>query len=109
MLFRSPKDFWSQSLCWGSLPLGGDGVSSVRVRFRNDGERNYARGEAHLVYRTKGADETKVTFAWKDDKGVREASHVFAAEGPDKDAAWTVPTGKDAQTRWVEFAPVAPQ
>jgi hypothetical protein len=104
-----PKDFWSQSLCWGSLPLGGDAGSSVRVRFRNDGERNYARGEAHLVYRTKGADGTKVTVSWKDDKGVREASHVFAAEGPDEDAAWTVPTGKDVQTRWVEFAPVAPR
>jgi hypothetical protein len=99
-----PDDFWSQSLCYGSLELGDEAPTSVQVRFRNSGNRTYARGEAHLVYRTKGADETKVTFSWKDDSGVKQASHVFAGtEAP----AWTVPTGKEVQTRWVEFEPVA--
>jgi hypothetical protein len=98
-----PKDFWSQSMCYGSLKLG-DETSTVRVRFRNDGGKNYARCEAHLVYRTAGADGTKVTFSWKDDGGERQAAHVFAAS--DKEPrTWTVPTGKDVQTRWVEMAP----
>jgi hypothetical protein len=100
-----PKDFWSQSFCWGSLDLGGD-VSSVRVRFRNDGGKQYARAEAHLVYRTAGKDATKVTFAWTDDGGARQASHTFTG-GSEQEAAWTVPTGRDVRTRWVEFEPVA--
>jgi hypothetical protein len=99
-----PKDFWSQSLCWGSLELG-EGVSTeVRVRFRNDGGKNYARCEAHLVYHTAGKDSTKVTFSWTDDRGPRQASHVFAHNEP---AVWTLPTGRDVQTRWVEYEPVA--
>jgi hypothetical protein len=96
-----PKDFWSQSFCWGSAKVEGD-TKSVRVRFRNDGGKNYLRAEAHLVYRTKGSDGTKVTFAWNDDKGAQKASHVFAA----KETNWKVETGKNVQTNWVEFEPV---
>ena len=72
-----PGDFWSQSLCYGSLKLT-DVTTAVRIRFRNDGGKNYARCEAHLVYRTAGTDGTKVSFSWKDDGGVRQASHVCA-------------------------------
>jgi hypothetical protein len=98
-----PNDFWSQSFCYGSLKIS-DGVSSVHVRFRNDGGKNYARCEAHLVYRTATTDGTKVTFSWKDDGGAQQAAHVFTAS--DKEPAkWTVPTGKDVQTRWVEMTP----
>jgi hypothetical protein len=102
-----PKDFWSQSLCWGSLPLGADGPAAVRVRFRNDDGKSYARCEAHLVYRTGDADGTKVTFAWAEDGGSHQASHTFAAASrPEEEAAaWTVPAGRDVQTRWVEFEP----
>jgi hypothetical protein len=100
-----PKDFWSQSLCWGSLPLVDDkDAASVRVRFHNDGGKCYARGEVHLVYRTAGSDATKVTFAWTDDRGAQQASHTFGR----RDAAvWEVVTGNDVQTRWVEMEPVA--
>ena len=100
-----PKDFWSQSLCWGSLELGNDATSAVLVRFRNDGGKAYARCEAHLVYRTAGKDATKVTFAWTDERGARQASNTFEATG--EPAPWTVPTGRDVRTRWVEYEPVA--
>jgi hypothetical protein len=104
---EEPKDFWSQSMCWGSAELAGEDVSKVRVRFRNDGGRSYLRAEAHLVYRTGGRDGTKVTFAWEDQRGPHRASHVFA-EAPGKAAAaWEVPTERNVVTRWVEFEPVA--
>jgi hypothetical protein len=102
-----PRDFWSQSLCWGSAELGGKDVPRVRVRFRNNGGKAYARAEVHLVYRTGGADGTKVTFAWDDDRGPRRATHVFAARpGKAQPAAWDIPTGRAVVTRWVEFEPV---
>jgi hypothetical protein len=103
-----PQDFWSQSFCWGSAQFGSLDTSKVRLRFRNDGGRAYARCEAHLVYRTAGTDGTKVTFAWEDDGGPRRTSHVFASRsGLAKPAAWNVPTGRNVVTRWVEFEPVA--
>jgi hypothetical protein len=97
-----PKDFWSQSLCWGALTLDHPATGLVRVRFSNDGGKAYARCEMHLVYEPKGSDDTLVTFAWSDDRGDREASHTFASGV--KATAWMVPTGKNVQTRWVEFA-----
>ena len=51
----------------------------VAAGIRNNGGKAYARCEAHLVYRTAGADATKVTFAWTDQRGERKASHTFAA------------------------------
>jgi hypothetical protein len=104
---NEPGDFWSQSLCWGTLALTKPARSKVRVRFRNDGGKSYARCEAHLVYRTTGKDSTRVSFAWSDDGGLRRASHIFPATGKaKKPAAWTLPTGRDVHTRWVEFSPV---
>jgi hypothetical protein len=97
---EEPKDFWSQSLCWGSREFARPVSGPVRVRFRNDGGKSYARCEAHLVYQAKGEDDTKVTFAWTDDKGDRHAEHTFATRKP---APWAVSTGRDVRTRWVEF------
>jgi hypothetical protein len=94
---EEPKDFWSQSLCWGSLELARPAKGPVRVRFRNDGGKVYARCEAHLTYRTGDRDATKVTFAWADDKGEHQADHTFPG------GVWTVPTGSGVRTRWVEF------
>ncbi len=101
-----PKDFWSQSLCWGSREFTHPTTGPVRVRFRNDGGKSYARCEAHLVYRA-GTDDTKATFAWSDDRGEHRADHTFAVG---KEAGrWTVPTGRDVRTRWVEFEAVSRQ
>jgi hypothetical protein len=95
-----PKDFWSQSLCWGSLELPRPATGPLRVRFRNDGGKTYARCEAHLAYRAGDKDATKVTFAWADDKGDHQAQHTFPG------AAWNVPTGRNVRTNWVELEAV---
>src|SRR5262249_55230599 len=95
---EEPKDFWSQSFCWGSLELSKPVTGPVRVRFSNTGGKSYVRCEAHLVYKT-GGDGTRVTFAWTDQQGDRKAGHTFAAKG---NSTWKVPTGKHTRTRWVE-------
>lgn len=101
-----PPDFFSQSLCWGKANCGDSAASVVRVRFHNNGGKNYARAEVHLVYRTRGDDATKVTFAWTDDEGAHCAAHRFAScRGRTEPLTWTVPTGRYVQTRWVELEP----
>jgi hypothetical protein len=102
-----PKDFWSQSLCWGTRELSRPATGPVRIRFSNTGGRTIARAEAHLVYRVARADATRVTFAWSDDRGARQASHDFLPEGEKTAGGWNVPTGRNVKTRWVEFEPVA--
>jgi hypothetical protein len=94
---QEPKDFWSQSLVYGEIELSD--VPSVRVRFRNDGGKNFMRAEAHLVYRTpKGS--TNVTFDWSDDAGAHKESKVFPG------GAWDLKTGKNVLTRWVQIEAV---
>jgi Neuraminidase (sialidase) len=101
-----PGDFWSQSLCWGKADLADSGPSAGRVRFRNSGGKKYARGEVHLVYRTRGDDATRVTFDWTDSEGPHRAAHRFAScRGRTEPMGWTVPTGKQVRTRWVEYQP----
>lgn len=103
-----PGDFWSQSMCWGSLDLAAPTNGPVRVRFSNNGGKTYARCEAHLVYRTGGKDGTKITFAWTDDGGEHKAARTFtSAPMLAQEQAWAVPTGKDVRTRWVEFETVS--
>jgi hypothetical protein len=99
-----PKDFWSQSFCWGSREIEKPGVSRVRVRFRNDGGKAVVRAELHLAYRVETGDATEVGFGWADDAGPHvERRTMTAADGK----PWVVPTGKGATTKWVEFRPVA--
>jgi hypothetical protein len=95
-----PGDFWSQSFCWGNASLAEKG-SSFRVRFGNNGGKQYARSEAHLVYRTPKGDATEVRFAWSDDSGDRQASHIFPGEAANP--AWVLPAGKNVQTKWVQM------
>lgn len=95
-----PGDFWSQSMCWGRAEIEGD-ISKVRVRFHNNGGKNYARCEAHLVYRAAGGEGTKVTYAWLEDGGPRQMTHFFGTQP--KPAAWKLPTGKNVRTQWVEM------
>jgi hypothetical protein len=98
-----PADFWSQSFCWGNVTVRQDqSVSAVRVRFRNDGGKSYARAEVHLAYPVK-PDATRVTFAWSDDNGGSTASRLFTGAADEK--PWTILTGRNTRTNWVEFAP----
>jgi hypothetical protein len=104
-LGEQPKDFWSQSFCWGDQELAGD-ASKIQVRFRNTGGRSVLRAEAHLLYDVASSDNTKVTFAWREEGAVKSASHEFeAARG--KPITWRVETGKAPRTLWVEYEPVA--
>ncbi|HEX5176839.1 MAG TPA: hypothetical protein VFV83_07420, partial [Chthoniobacteraceae bacterium] len=100
---EEPADFWSQSFCYGSKEVEGNDAAEVLVRFSNNGGKKYLRAEAHLVYRTTGADATKVTFDWRDASGSHRETRVFA-QGADR--TWELRTGKGVETRWVEFAPV---
>ncbi|HEY6226673.1 MAG TPA: hypothetical protein VI282_06085, partial [Verrucomicrobiae bacterium] len=100
-----PKDFWSQSMCYGSAKIKGPATKAL-VRFRNSGGRNYLRAEAHLIYRTPGGDATKVSYDWSDDAGRHSESHVFPA-GTESDN-WKLPTGNNVKTQWVEMEDVAP-
>jgi hypothetical protein len=97
---EEPRDFWSQSFSYGSAAV--NATSPARVRFRNSGGKSYLRAEAHLVYKTGAVDATKVTFDWTDDKGPHRESHVFDGRAGN----WHLSTGRNAQTRWVEFEPV---
>ena len=103
-----PDDFWSQSLCFGSIDFPEPVTSPVQVRWSNTGRRHYLRAEAHLIYGTAARDATKVTFDWDDDTGPHRAGHVFP-RGGGAPAPWKLGTGKNVRTRWVEFEPVRGQ
>ena len=74
----------------GSVGLPADSVDSkARVRLRNDGGKQIARGELHFAYHVKDPDATEVTFAWTDGSGDHTASQRFSNED-----TWKVPTGR---------------
>jgi hypothetical protein len=97
---EEPRDFWSQSMCYGSAQIE-IATTKILVRFRNSGGRNYLRAEAHLVYRTPEPDATKVSFHWTDDAGSHTEAHVVAAEKPADQ--WDLQTTANVKTRWVEM------
>ena len=99
---QEPDDFWSQSFCYGDLQASEPIQGPVQIRFHNDGGKQYARAEAHLVYQVAHQDQARVTFHWKDDAGEHEHSQVISG-GKDR---WQVPTGEAVQTQWVEIEPV---
>jgi hypothetical protein len=99
---EEPTDFWSQSFCYGAIEVPEANARSVRVRFRNDGGKRYLRAEIHLVYSTLMSDATKVTFDWSETTGPRRETHIFPS---DVSEPWELKTGKNVQTRWVEFEP----
>jgi hypothetical protein len=99
-----PPDFWSQSFCYGSVELVEANATQVQVRFSNDGGKKILRAEAHLVYRTRAVDSTRVTFDWTDAGGAHRETHLFENGSP---KAWELRTGKSVETHWVEFEPAA--
>ena len=102
---EEPKDFWSQSMCYGSAKIEGP-ASKVLVRFHNSGGRNYLRAEAHLIYRTHGPDAMKVTYDWSDDTGRHTESHVVSPAA--RSDSWKLATASNVETRWVEMEDVTP-
>ncbi len=95
-----PRDFWSQSFCYGFTNVLGAKATSVQVRFKNDGGRRYLRAEAHLVYETSARDGMQVTFDWTAADGAHRESHLFS---PASREPWQLATGKEVKTRWVQF------
>ncbi len=100
---EEPSDFWSQSFCYGSAEIAATG-KPLQIRFKNDGGKKYLRADVSLLYRTEPADATKVTYDWTDGAGHHRESHSFPPNGP---SSWDLKTGKNTQTQWVEFEPVA--
>jgi hypothetical protein len=97
----APESRWSQAYVWGSREIS---AAPVQVRFRNDRRVPIARAELHLVRRTPGRDQTRVTFDWSDDAGAHRESHDFPAE---KAPVWALKTGRNVITNWVEYGVVA--
>jgi hypothetical protein len=88
-----PADFWSQSFCWGDVPLPGV-AGPVRVRFRNTGGKTYRTAEAHLAYEVADPSPTRVTFRWRDAAGQsRSADHTYRGPPGSPDASWTFDAG----------------
>jgi len=102
---EQPKDFWSQSFCYGSKVLAGNASGPVQIRLSNSGKKTYLRAEAHLVYRVPSGDATKVTFHWKDSDGRHTESLTFAPGTAVQTGE--LKTGKNVVTKWVEYLPIA--
>jgi hypothetical protein len=104
LLGYQAADWWSQSFCYGSRDVAAEKATTVKVRFSNP-ENIYRRAQVELVYDTGDRRPVEVTFDWSDAGQPRSAKHVF---DPGRPAAWTIPTGKDVVTKWVEMRPVSP-
>ena len=100
-----PNDWWSQTFLMSEAPLDGV-VGPVRVRFTNTGGRAFMRAEAHLVYEVLDTSPVKVTFAWKEAgaAGLKTASRTYRPAAGKADTSWTIRTGKNVETVWVEYA-----
>ncbi len=100
-----PKDWWSQTFLMSEAPLDGI-VAPVRVRFTNTGRRTFMRAEAHLVYEVPSTSPLKVTFAWKEAgaAGLKTAGRTYRPAAGKPDTSWTIRTGKNVETVWVEYA-----
>jgi hypothetical protein len=97
---EEPRDFWSQSLCWGSAKISPMASEKVLVRWKNDGGKKYLRTEMHLAYQA-GYDPTKWTFAWSDSTGKHQESVSLSSSK----TVHRLATGKDVRTNWVEVTP----
>ena len=99
-----PKDWWSHSFCHGDAAL--DKVTGpVRLQFTNTGGMPFTRVEGHLAYEVPMTSRVKVTFAWKEGKALKTASHTYqAVKSPKADSTWTFTAGEKSQTVWVEYA-----
>jgi len=98
-----PGDYWSQSFCYGFGELSVAPNQTVSVRFRNDGGRRYLRAEAHLIQATDPSDWLRLTYGWSDHTGTQQSSFIFTTKG-----TWSLATGRNVRTRWVEMQPVGP-
>jgi hypothetical protein len=100
---RPPEapDFFALGMVWGEIDLK-DASGPVRVRCTNNAGRPFLRVEEHLVYKVARQGSTAVTFAWKEAGGVlKTESRTYAPSGAE-DSSWTIKTGQNVETVWVE-------
>jgi hypothetical protein len=98
-----PKDFWSQSFCWGDVELPGP-TGPVRVRYRNTGGKPCRTVEAHLLYEVPATSPVEVVFDWEGRGGARQtASHRYRATAGAEDRTWEVDAGSVAGTRRISL------
>ncbi|HYF33982.1 MAG TPA: hypothetical protein VD994_01720 [Prosthecobacter sp.] len=100
---NEPRDFWSQSLCYGSIEIPEGSGRESQVRFRNNGGKRYLRAEVHLEYEVPKREPLRVTYAWRDHAGAHQQTHVFSTEEP-----WRLATGTNVETHWVDLEPAQP-
>lgn len=96
-----PRDFWSQSFCYGSSDVDIPSGTDLHVRFRNNGSKRFLRAEMQLIEKTQPSDPVRVTYNWSESTGQRLESHVFNSRG-----IWQLETRKGVRTHWVEFESV---
>jgi hypothetical protein len=102
---RPPEasDFFALGMMWGNIELK-DVDGPVRVRFSNTAGRAFLRVEEHLVYKVQKQGPTEVTFAWKEGGGeLKTGKHTYAPSDKE-DSSWTIKTGLNVTTVWVEEA-----
>ena len=99
-----PADFWSQSFTWGDAPVSG-ATGPVRIRFSNSGKKPYRKVEAYLAYAVSNPSPLTVTVCWTEAASLpRTASHRYPSTTGKDDNSWLLTTGRNTETRWVEFA-----
>lgn len=101
-----PKDFWSQSFCYGNGQLRPNSAGPVQVRFRNSHKKQLARAEMQLIYaRYKGEDPFRATLAWTNTKGPQQWSTTGSNAG-DVITEVELQAGEQVKMRWVQVQPV---
>jgi len=99
-----PDDWWGQTFCWGDVAIAPT-AGPIQIRFSNTASRPYMRVQAELAYAVDNTSPLKVTYAWREGKEVKTATHIYAQSEPGKtDASWFFTTGDKAESLYVEYA-----
>ncbi len=102
---NEPKDFWSQSFCYGGGKLKQDTKGPVQVRFRNSHKKQLARAEMHLVYsQHEREDGFQSTLAWTNTQGPQQQK-LFGSNAGDVSSQSTMEAGEQVRMRWIETQP----
>ncbi|MCY3021894.1 MAG: hypothetical protein NTW87_23025 [Planctomycetota bacterium] len=116
--YQAP-DTWSQSFFYGTQDIASADANAetgtageVQVRISNNMGKPYQMGQFSVLYATKNAAKTKVTYAWTEGGQDKTAEHVYPA-GATMDTSWKIETnpatgtaGKEPKLKWVEMTPV---
>jgi hypothetical protein len=92
---------------YGGADITEPAAKQVMVRFTNSGGRTYRKAEAYLIYETQDSPDVSVTFQWtegsKDARETKTATKTYSGQPDAADSSWTVETGTNVVTDWVEM------